>query len=91
MSNVEKSRECLKRVESLKNEALQLLEEYKNSVLQQYRFTGECCMSFKGYTPGIVLKENEDGSIKVLENIQPRIIKTYDSWKELTLINEEEL
>ena len=41
-------------------------------------------------TIGIVLREWETGQIQVLENIQPKVINTHDSWKTLELIEESE-
>lgn len=41
-------------------------------------------------TIGIVLREWDTGQIQVLENIQPKIINTHDSWETLELLEEAE-
>lgn len=38
---------------------------------------------------GIVLHQWEGGSIAVLENINPRVINTHDSWNTLEIITDE--
>ena len=38
---------------------------------------------------GVVLHQWENGSVAVLENINPRVINTHDSWNTLEIISDE--
>lgn len=38
---------------------------------------------------GIVLHQWESGSVAVLENINPRVINTHDSWNTLEIVTDE--
>lgn len=55
-----------------------------------YQNTGKLVKNKINGIIGIVLREWETGQIQVLENIQPKIINTHDSWKTLELIEESE-
>lgn len=55
-----------------------------------YQNTGKLVKNKIDGTIGVVLREWETGQIQVLENIQPKIINTHDSWETLELIEESE-
>lgn len=76
--------------ESYKDKMLKLLEEYKDNIINQYRYTGKPCINLRDNKVGIIIKENENGSIQVLESIKPKVINTHDNWNTLQLLNEED-
>lgn len=55
-----------------------------------YQNTGKLVKNKINGIIGVVLREWETGQIQVLENIQPEIINTHDSWETLELIEESE-
>ena len=65
-----------------------ILEEYNDIILKPYRYTGRQVLNLKTAEVGIVLKENENGSIQVLERINPEVICTHNSWDTLELLDE---
>lgn len=55
-----------------------------------YQNTGKLVKNKIDGTIGVVLREWETRQVQVLENIQPKILNTHDSWKTLELIEESE-
>lgn len=57
---------------------------------KQTRLTGKRVKNKRSGNIGIILRKWETGSIQVLENINPKVINTHDSFKTLEFITEEE-
>ena len=57
---------------------------------KQFRFTGKKVKNKRDEKIGIILRENNTGSIQVLEDITPKIINTHDSFKTLEFIDEKQ-
>ena len=57
---------------------------------KQTRLTGKRVRNKKSGNIGIILREWETSSIQVLENINPKVINTHDSFKTLEFVDKEE-
>ncbi len=68
---------------------LEALENYKQEIQNlkyKLQLVGMKVINKRSNTVGIVLHQWENGSIAVLEKIEPTIINTHDSWKTLDII-----
>lgn len=69
---------------------VRVIKDYKDSLLQQYKYTGKLCINLNNRKVGVILRETDTGSIQVLENIQPKVITTHDNWDTLQILSEED-
>ena len=56
---------------------------------KQTRLTGKRVKNKRSGNIGIILRKWETGSIQVLENINPKVINTHDSFDTLEIITDE--
>ena len=70
-------------------EFIRCKNDYKK-LRKQTRLIGKRVKNKRSGNIGIILREWETGSIQVLENITPKVINTYDSFKLLEFIDKEE-
>ena len=65
------------------------LREKVKELEEERQLVGIPVRNKRNGTIGIVLHQWKSGSIAVLENINPRVINTHDSWSTLEIITEE--
>lgn len=65
------------------------LREQVKELEEERQLVGIPVRNKRDGTIGIVLHQWKSGSIAVLENINPRVINTHDSWSTLEMITDE--
>ena len=86
---------CLTLDKELCNAFINILSDYKrvlkeNEELKEERqIVGIPVKNKKDGKIGIVLHQWESGSVAVLENINPRVINTHDSWNTLEIVTDK--
>ena len=65
------------------------LREKVKELEEERQLVGIPVRNKRNGTIGIVLHQWKSGSIAVLENINPRVINTHDSWSTLEIITDE--
>lgn len=70
-------------------EFIRCKNDYK-SLKDKYKFTGRIVRNKIDGKIGIVMRVNENGSIQVLEKIEPKVINTHNSFETLEFLEEGE-